>query len=425
MHRPLGMKVGIIGTGYVGLITGACFARLGHEVTCVDVVPEKVRQINEKKPPIYEEGLEELLKSVKLKATLDVSEVADCDAVFIAVPTPMKESGEMDTRFILSAVESLAPHIPKKWKVIVIKSTVVPGTTESLIPVLPGKPGKDYGLAMNPEFLREGKAIEDFTHPDRIVIGAFDRKSGDTVEKLYEKIDAKKIRTDIRTAEMIKYAANSFLATKISFINEIANICTRLGIDVETVAEAIGLDRRISPHFLSAGPGFGGSCFPKDVHAIISKAESVGYTPELLLSVLDVNDRQPLQVLDWLGRELPSVQKKKIALLGLAFKPGTDDIRESRSIILADKLLEEGADVVAFDPQAKYGKVKQSDLRGALKDAYAVIIMTDWPEIRDLDLKDAAKLVKNGLILDARRAISPEAAKKAGFRYYAIGYPLP
>lgn len=415
------MKVGVIGTGYVGLITGVCLASKGHEVTCVDVVREKVDKINSKKPPIFEEGLEELLKNVKLHATLDISEVSDCDVVFLAVPTPMKKNGEMETKFILSAAESLAPHLGR-WKVVVVKSTVVPGTTESLRPVL----GEgNYGLAMNPEFLREGKAVEDFMHPDRIVLGTSDEKSAEVLEKLYEPFNAPIVKTDIRTAEMIKYAANSFLATKISFINEIANICSALGIDVQTVSKAIGMDRRISPMFLSAGPGFGGSCFPKDVSAIVSRAQSVGYEPKLLKTVLRVNDEQPDQIVRWLDHELVSLEDKRIAILGLAFKSGTDDTRESRSILLADMLLERGAEVVAFDPKAGYEKVRSLPLLECIKKAEAVVVMTDWPEVVGLDLNQAAGLVSNKLLIDARRAFQPEAAKKAGFKYYGIGYPLP
>lgn len=419
------MKVGIIGTGYVGLITGVCLAKKGHEVTCVDVIPEKVEKINAKIPPIYEAGLEDLLKEVNLHATLDVSKIADAEVVFFAVPTPMKSSGEMELKYILSAAKSISPYLAQKYKVLVVKSTVVPGTTESLIPVLEGTVGKDYGLAMNPEFLREGKAIEDFMNPDRIVIGSYDKMSGDIVEKLYEPFDAPKIRTNIRTAELIKYAANSFLATKISFINEIANISSRLEIDVGVVSKAIGLDKRISPMFLMAGAGFGGSCFPKDVHAIVARAEGLGYNPRLLKSVLEVNDQQPIQILEWVDKELATLENKKIALLGLAFKSGTDDTRESRSILLADKLLEQGAKVFAYDPEATYNKVEETSINDAITDADAIIVMTDWPQIKNLDLEMASKLVKTKLIFDGRRAINPLSAKKAGFKYYGIGWPLP
>ncbi len=419
------MKIGIVGAGYVGLVTGLCLTEKGHDVLCLDVVEEKVRKINSGEPPIYEEGIGELMERNDLKATLNPEGLSDREAIFVAVPTPTKKSGEMETKFLRSAFESLSPLLSESWKVIVVKSTVVPGTTETLASTLPGEPGEDYGLAMNPEFLREGKAIGDFLRPDRIVIGAIDKRSGDTVEKIYAWSDAPILRTDIRTAEMIKYAANSFLATKISFINETANVCSRLGIDVQPVARAVGMDSRISPLFLNAGPGFGGSCFPKDVAALVGRAESVGYEPFLLKSVLHVNERQPLQILEWLDEELVSLEGKKIALLGLAFKAGTDDTRESRSIFLADKLLEQGAEVMAYDPEAVYEKVTKGEMRDVLEGAEAVVVMTDWPEIRDIDLEEAASLVARKLLLDGRRAIDPEKAKKAGFKYYGIGYPRP
>ena len=340
------MDISIIGTGYVGLVTGACFAELGHNVTCVDVMKEKIDLINNKKSPIYEEGLEEILqKNVgkNLFATLDLKKaVLSTDITFICVGTPPREDGSIDLKNIKESAEQIGSSLKakKNYHLIVIKSTVVPGTTwqiKKIIEKFSGK--KNFGICMNPEFLREGKAIYDFLHPDRIIIGEYDKKSGNILYEIYKDFSCPILRVDLKTAEMIKYASNAFLATKISFINEIGNICKKLGIDVYKVAEGVGLDSRISPKFLKAGCGFGGSCFPKDVKALAAKAKELGYTPILLESILEINKNQPLRMIELLRNKIGKLENKKIGILGLAFKPGTDDIRESPAIEIIKRLI--------------------------------------------------------------------------------------
>ncbi len=357
------MRISIIGTGYVGTVTGTCFAHMGHEVTCVDVDPERVKKINAGVPPIYEEGLEELLRAhagKNLKATLDYdAAIANTDISFICVPTPTDADGKIDLRFIREASRSIGQRLKSKksYHVVVVKSTVVPGTTAgTATPLLEQESGKKagvgFGMGMNPEFLREGKAVYDFQHPDRIVIGADDPKAAAVIRELYSGYTCPVLVTDTKTAEMIKYVSNAFLATKISFSNEVGNICKRLDIDTYKVMEGVGLDVRISPHFLRSGLGFGGSCFPKDVKALIGKASEVDYEPLLLKTVLKVNDKQPEIALRILKKHVPDLKGKKIAVLGLAFKDDTDDIRESSAIPLIGMLLAEGADVTAYDRMA-------------------------------------------------------------------------
>lgn len=415
------MKISVIGSGYVGSVTAACFAEAGHEIVCVDIDEKKVEQINAGIPPIYEEGLGDLLRKYagkKLIATIDYEfAVRETDISFICVGTPSAEDGSIDLSIVRAAATNIGEALAKKkgYHVVVVKSTVVPETTEKFVlPVLEeasGKTaGKDFGVAMNPEFLREGKAVHDFMHPDKIVIGAIDRKSGDLISELYRKFECEVIRTNTATAEMIKYANNSLLATKISFANEIGNICKKLGIDTYEVMAAVGKDFRISPRFLNSGAGFGGSCFPKDVKALIGKAKAIGYSPILLESVIAVNEKQPLLMTEILIRKIGNLAGKKIAVLGLAFKNETDDIRESRAIPVIAELLRLGAKISAYDSMAienmkrVFPTIEYSGkAEDALKGADACLVMTEWDEFRQLESE--FENMKEKIVIDGRRVI--------------------
>jgi UDPglucose 6-dehydrogenase len=418
------MNVSIIGTGYVGSVTGACFAELGHNVVCADIDTEKVEQINTGIPPIHEQELPELLKKhagKRLRATDDYNDaILESDVTFICVGTPSDEDGCIDLSIVRSASTSIGKALAERgadschaYHVVVVKSTVVPGTTDEVVaPLIRANVGDDevVGIAMNPEFLREGKAVHDFMNPDKIVIGG-DVRAVDTVARLYEKIPCEITRTDTRTAEMIKYANNSFLATKISFANEIGNICKKLGIDVYEVMSAIGKDFRISEQFLNAGAGFGGSCFPKDVKALIGRACELGYDPLLLNAVIMINEEQPMHMIELLTNRIGDVRNRRIAVLGLSFKNGTDDIRESRSIPVIRELLNRGATVAAYDPLASenmqevFPNVLYCDsAKDALEGADACMIMTEWAEFGSLDQEfDAMREI---VVIDGRRMVS-------------------
>lgn len=414
------MKISVIGTGYVGTVSAACFAELGHDVICVDIDKSKIDLINAGIPPIYEEGLPELLKKHagrRLSATSDYEfAIMNSEVSFICVGTPSDSEGNIDLGIVRAASASIGDSLRKKkgYHVIVVKSTVVPETTEKVVlPVIEKHSGKhqgEFGIAMNPEFLREGKAVHDFMHPDKIVVGSMDKKSGDIVAALYNGLKCEVTRTNPRTAEMIKYVNNSFLATKISFANEVGNICKELGIDTYEVMSAVGKDFRIGPHFLNAGAGFGGSCFPKDVKALIGKAKEIGYEPRLLKSVIAINEGQPARMVMLLKNKLGSLKGKNIAVLGLAFKNDTDDIRESRSIPVIKDLLDEGARVSAYDPMANENMKKlfggigyYSSAEDALRGADACLIMTEWDEFKSLDKQ--FDVMKNKLIIDGRHIL--------------------
>ncbi|ATZ61238.2 MAG: UDP-glucose/GDP-mannose dehydrogenase family protein [Methanosarcinales archaeon Met12] len=414
-------SISIIGAGYVGAVTAACLAELGHNVCCIDVDAEKVDNINAGIPPIHEEGLEELFQKhagKMLVAATDYTSVADSDVSFICVGTPSAQDGEIDLSVIKTASKSIGISLRnnEKYHVIAVKSTVVPETTQNVvIPIVEEysqkRAGTDFGVAVNPEFLREGRAVHDFMNPDRIVIGELDKRSGGVVAQLYEGFDCPLIRTGLKTAEMIKYASNAFLATKISFANEIGNICKELGIDTYEVMHAVGLDHRISPSFLRAGAGFGGSCFPKDMRALIHKAEELGYRPKLLRSVMDVNEGQPKRMIRLLERKLGNLSGRKIAVLGLAFKNDTDDIRESRAIPVIHSLIEKKAIVSAYDPLANenmrpiFPNIRyHSSAKDALKDVDACLVMTEWDEFKKLG--DEFKVMKNRIVIDGRNIIA-------------------
>lgn len=426
------MKITVIGTGYVGLVVGACLADLGNEVTCADISEEKINSLNKGEIPIYEPGLEELvemnLRQGRISFTTDVgSAVKGAEAVFIAVGTPRKENGEA----CLGAVEKVAETIGKNtesYKVIINKSTVPVGTGGLVGDIIRKHYDGEFDVVSNPEFLREGSAIKDFMEPERVVIGNGNPRAREVMERIYEPLEAPIIFTDIKTAEMIKYASNSFLATKISFINEIANLCDMVGADVKVVAEGMGHDSRIGNKFLEAGCGYGGSCFPKDVKALDKIGENFGYDFKILKAVDGVNKAQKKLPAAKLKSALKGLKGKKIGILGLAFKPGTDDMREAPSIEVVNALLKEGAEVFAFDPVAEQEAKKimpEINCRPspfeAAKGAEAVVILTDWNEFREMDLEKLRKSMSGNVLIDARNILDREKARELGFNYSGIG----
>ncbi|MBT3408922.1 UDP-glucose/GDP-mannose dehydrogenase family protein [archaeon] len=404
-------KICVVGTGYVGMIQSVGMAKLGFNVIAVDIDENKVDKINNKIPPIYEKGLKKLLEKLvpsKMSATTDLKKaVMESDVTFVCVGTPSKKQGSM-SMYQLEVVSKEIGKILKnknKYHVIVVKSTVIPGTSENIVvKTIEKKSGKkcpkDFGIVMNPEFLKEGTAIDDFFEPDRIVLGSNDSKALKIIKKLYSSFKCPVLETSLKEAEMIKYVSNAFLATKISFINEIGNICKKFDINSNLIAKGIGLDRRISPKFLKSGIGFGGSCFPKDVNALVYKATELGYNPRLLRSVLDVNREQPLKLLELLEK-LGKLRGKKIGILGLTFKSGTDDIRESPALSTIKELLMEEADLNIYDPKAM-PQVKKifphlnylKNGQQVIEDSEIVLILTEWPEFKKLNYGD--KLVIDG-----------------------------
>lgn len=412
------MKISIIGGGYVGLVTGTCFAELGHRVSIINRDKNRTDAINAGETIIFEPGLDELIQrnvGNGLWAYSDYTPIANSELSFICVGTPAREDGGADLTMIISAIRSIGEILRNQTHdhVVVVKSTVPPGTTENIVlPILTKSADRsDIGISMNPEFLREGRAIEDFMHPDRIVIGCSNSAICKKVSAAYEKIKAPILHTSISSAEMIKYASNSFLATKISFSNEIGNICKKLGIDVYEVMKGVGMDHRISPHFLNAGVGFGGSCFPKDVSALIHLAESLDEKPDLLQAVMRVNDKQPHKLITILEKRIGDLLGKKIAVLGLAFKDNTDDIRDSRAIPVLDELLKRGAIVSAYDPQANQAMEKMFPEIGyfnqaiqALENADACLVLTEWPEFDKLNKE--FEVMRSRVIIEGRRILT-------------------
>jgi UDPglucose 6-dehydrogenase len=394
------MKVTILGAGYVGLVTGLCFCELGNDVTCIDVIPEKVASLNKGICTIYEDGLQRLLikhlESGHFRATTDPSVIADSEITFIAVGTPSRANGELDLSYVKGAAVTIGTAISDKkgYHVVVLKSTVVPGTCrETIIPNLEEasgkKVGESMGVAVNPEFLKEGAAVSDFMNPDRIVIGGNDDKAISKVRGLYSSFECPFVEVPLTTAEMIKVASNSFLATKISFVNEMGNICKEMGIDFRQVAEGMGYDARIGKLFLRSGCGFGGSCFPKDVKGIYYEAKRRGLKPELLKATLEVNERQPERLIDLLEKRM-NIKGKTVAVLGLAFKPDTDDVREASSITVVDMLIKHGARIRAYDPKGmdNFRRIQPSieycsSAKECIHSSDAVVIVTEWKEFAD------------------------------------------
>jgi UDPglucose 6-dehydrogenase len=432
------MRIAMIGTGYVGLVSGACFADFGHDVTCIDKDEAKIAGLHAGRMPIWEPGLEALVKSNvergRLHFTTNLPEgVEGADAVFIAVGTPTRRGdGHADLTYVFAAVRELAGALDGP-AVIVTKSTVPVGTGDEISKIL-AEEGAPEGtsVASNPEFLREGAAIADFKHPDRIVVGAEDEQAREVLREIYRPLFLNKapiLFTGRRTAELTKYAANAFLAVKISFINEIADLCEAVGADVQEVARGIGLDNRIGPKFLHPGPGYGGSCFPKDTLALLKTAEKAGVEQRIVSTVVDVNDRRKESMAGRVVQAMGgSAEGKRIGVLGLAFKPNTDDMRDAPSIPLVNALLQQGASVVGFDPAAMGhalplmpGLERGESAESVAEGADALVIVTEWDEFRGLDLAKLADRMRGKALVDLRNVYDPEEARRAGLDYRGIG----
>ena len=431
------MRIAMIGTGYVGLVSGACFADFGHRVCCIDKDELKIDGLKAGKMPIWEPGLEALVKfnadHGRLTFTEDlVAGVKGAEAVFIAVGTPARRGdGHADLTFVFEAVRELAKVI-ERGTVVVTKSTVPVGTGDKIEEILREEGVSDAAVASNPEFLREGAAIADFKHPDRIVVGAEDEHTRDVLREIYRPLFLNRapiLFTGRRTAELTKYAANAFLAVKISFINEIADLCEAVDADVQDVARGIGLDNRIGPKFLHAGPGYGGSCFPKDTLALLQTAETVGVDQRIVRTTVDVNDDRKANMVERVERALGGdMAGKAVAVLGLAFKPNTDDMREAPSIPLINGLVERGAEVRAFDPVAREQAEQMlsgihfaDDAYAAADGADALVIVTEWDEFRALDLEKIAASMRGKMLVDLRNVYDREEAEEAGLAYYGVG----
>lgn len=430
------MKICVVGTGYVGLVSGACFASLGNNVTCVDIDKKKIDMLKKGRMPIYEPGLEELVREDVKNGNLFFSTdlpgtVRKTDVIFIAVGTPPLPNGEADLSMIEEVARTIAKEIDR-YKLVVEKSTVPVQTGEWIAKTVRryAKKGAKFDVASNPEFLREGSAVQDFMNPDRVVLGVESKRARDILNELYKPLKAPLVFTDIKSAEIIKHASNSFLAAKISFINAISRVCELAGADVEQVAIGMGLDRRIGKTFLNAGLGFGGFCFPKDLSAFIRISEKLGYDFELLKSVEKINEEQKMHFVRKIEQAIWNFRGKTIGVLGLAFKPNTDDMRFAPSLDIIAALQEMGAKVNAYDPHSME-KAKQtlnkvnffSDAYAACRKADCVVILTEWNEFKELDLVKLKKLVAQPVIVDGRNIYDPAKMKKLGFRYFSVGRP--
>jgi UDPglucose 6-dehydrogenase len=419
--------IGVVGAGWVGLVTAACFAELGHRVVVREIVPEKVEALRNGDIPIYEPELSELIERnrERLTFTTEMSELLDGPRLlFVCVQTPPTYSGDADLSAVQRAVEEIGEP---QGKALVMKSTVPVGTGRTI-----HRDAPDLAYVSCPEFLKEGTAVRDFMEPDRVVIGVDpgDEWAAEAVASVYEPLGAPIVRTDLSSAEMIKLASNAYLATKISFINEIANVCDEVGADVTEVARGMGMDPRIGSRFLNAGLGFGGSCFPKDTQALKMLAGNIGYHFQLLNSVIEVNELQKRRVMAKLSKHLDTLVGKRVALLGLAFKADTDDMREASSLVLAARLEGEGSSVVAYDPVAAeraaelLPNVEMTDSAlAALEGADAAVLVTEWPEFAELDWAEVAQRMSNPLLVDGRNFLDPEVVRAAGITYEAIGRP--
>ena len=431
------MRIAMIGTGYVGLVSGACFADFGHEVCCIDKDESKIDGLNQGRMPIWEPGLEALVKANAERGRLTFSKdltagVKDAEAVFIAVGTPARRGdGHADLTFVFEAVRELAKVIAP-GTVVVTKSTVPVGTGDKIEQILREEGVTDVSVASNPEFLREGAAIADFKHPDRIVVGAEDQRAQDVLKEIYRPLFLNRapiLFTGRRTAELTKYAANAFLAVKISFINEIADLCEAVDADVQDVARGIGLDNRIGPKFLHAGPGYGGSCFPKDTLALLQTADEAGVDQRIVRTTVQVNDDRKAATVDRVARALGrDLKGQHVGVLGLAFKPNTDDMRDAPSIPLIRGLVERGATVRAFDPVAREQAEKifdgiefATDAYAAAKDADALVIVTEWDEFRAIDLSKLARAMRGKTLVDLRNVYDRGEAVDAGLSYFGVG----
>jgi UDPglucose 6-dehydrogenase len=431
------MHIAVIGSGYVGLVTGACFAEFGVHVTCVDVDAAKVQKLTRGEATIYEPGLEQLLQknlqAGRLSFTIDLqSAVEPASVVFLAVGTPPKDDGSADLTYVENAARDVAQHM-HDYKVVVMKSTVPVGTGKRLVELIKSNLPKpvQFSVVSNPEFLREGAAIGDFMRPDRIVIGTSDERATEIMRELYRPlylIETPFVITSVEGAELTKYAANAFLATKISFINEIANLCEKVGADVHDVARAIGMDRRIGSKFLHPGPGFGGSCFPKDTRALAVIGQQYSAPMEIVEAVIDVNDRQRLSMLPKIENLVEGLKGKRIAVFGLSFKPETDDMRDAPSIDIIRGLVAAGANVVAYDPVAREEAAKllpkieyADDEYAAATNADALVIITEWNQFRALDMERIRGLMNTPRIADLRNIYEPADIRDLGFKYVGVG----
>ncbi|SFB27257.1 UDPglucose 6-dehydrogenase [Lentibacillus halodurans] len=432
------MNIAVIGTGYVGLVTGVCLAEIGNQVTCIDIDHEKIAILKEGKSPIYEKGLTDLMqKNIEkenLHFTTDYNEgLADNQLIYIAVGTPQGEDGSADLTFIDKASESIAAAL-KQDAIIVTKSTVPVGTNEYIKEKIQSALSENITIqiASNPEFLRQGSAVYDTFNGDRIIIGSDDQSALDVLEEVNADFHLPIVKTDLRSAEMIKYASNAFLATKLSFINEMANLCERLGANIDNVSNGMGMDKRIGSSFLNAGIGYGGSCFPKDTRAVISVGKDVGYDMPLLENVIGVNERQKVILVDKVMERFQEIKGKKVAVLGLAFKPNTDDMREAPSIFVTESLLDKGAAVHAYDPVAtENAKQILSDkityaanVKEALDGADIALILTEWNEIREIPLSDYKKYMNHPVIFDGRNCFDLDERIGNDVEYHSIGRPV-
>ncbi|MFC0272246.1 UDP-glucose dehydrogenase family protein [Metabacillus herbersteinensis] len=430
------MKITVAGTGYVGLVTGVMLAEIGHHVTCFDINEEKVEGLKAGKSPIYEPGIDALIVSNLDRMRLNFTSNRDCayaypEIVIIAVGTPEEEDGSADLSYVKMVAKDITKYGKQKELIIVTKSTVPVGTNQKIKKWIEEdlQNGTKFDLVSNPEFLREGSAIKDTFHGDRIIIGSESKLAASVIEELYSPLNIPILHTDIESAEMIKYASNAFLATKISFINEIANICEKVGANIEDVSTGIGLDNRIGPKFLQAGVGYGGSCFPKDTKALVQLAGNVKHKFDLLESVIEVNNNQPLLLLQKAREVVDSFKGKKVAVLGVAFKPNTDDIREAASLTIINELNKEQAIIVAYDPVAhlkakdlyKQGVFFTNDIREALTDATLAFIITEWDEVKEFPIEKYVEIMETPIIFDGRNCYDLHKAKNSGISYYSVG----
>ncbi len=422
------MHVAIIGAGYVGLVTGAGLANLGHQVRIGEANPERVARLKAGDVPIYEQGLPDLLNRAVERETISYHDsnteaVEGAELVFLCLPTPESEDGRADLTFVHAVIDELA-NVVDENTLFVVKSTVPPGTAASLRKRLAdlGSPAR---LVSHPEFLREGKAVEDFMEPDRIVVGAYDPADAELVASLYRSLETNVVITDPTSAEMIKYANNAYLAARLTFANALANVCEAVGADVVDVITGIGMDHRIGPHFLQPGPGYGGSCFPKDTAALIGVAEDAGYDFQLLKAVIDADHEQRRRVAEKVRQAAGGgLHRRRVAMWGVAFKAGTDDVRESPALRIARLLMKDGAEVVAYDPEASSDElVMAPDPIAAVTDADVLLVATEWPEFATIDLSDVARVMKGHRIVDARNLLDSAAVRGAGLDYWGLGRP--
>ena len=422
------MQVAIIGAGYVGLVTGGGLASLGHRVRLGEADPDRVARLESGDVPIFEQGLPDLLSRGSERElisyhTSNIEAVVGAELVFLCLPTPAGDDGRADLGLINAVVVELANEVADD-AIFVIKSTVPPGTVAGLRKRLAdlGSPAR---VVSHPEFLREGKALDDFMKPDRIVVGAYDDEDADAIAGLYESLDANVVRTDPTSAEMIKYASNSYLAARLTFVNTLANVCEAVGADVIDVISGMGMDHRIGPHFLQPGPGYGGSCFPKDTAALIGVAEDAGYDFELLRAVIEADREQRRRIAEKVRQAAGGgLRGRRVAMWGVTFKAGTDDVRESSALRIAELLEEDGAEVVAYDPEGTTDQVTMvAGPIEATRDADVLFVATEWPEFLTVDMTEVAEAMKGYRVVDSRNLLDPTAVRAAGLDYWGLGRP--